>query len=159
MKSNTPLATLALLLVMAPFAAQAQTRVRPESLTGEKSTAGRVWVVLPSGVIAEADLVGIDLDLSGPRPALRATVPPPAPAPPATVEKNQTTKLAMDTPAITLQHTPLPDTFYLYRNGLLQAFGEDYTLSIDRRVITLLPCCVLKAGDIIQTRYRTEVLP
>ncbi|HYI93298.1 MAG TPA: hypothetical protein VEX68_07125 [Bryobacteraceae bacterium] len=53
----------------------------------------------------------------------------------------------------TLQNAPVPATsLQVFRNGVLQKSGVDYTLSVD--VITFLPVSVPQLGDILQVSYR-----
>lgn len=53
----------------------------------------------------------------------------------------------------TLSGVPLPaSSLMVYRNGLLQKVGVDFTLSLDR--ITFLPGAVPQVGDLVQASYR-----
>jgi hypothetical protein len=68
----------------------------------------------------------------------------------------------METPAGTLNGTnrvftlsaaPVPAaSLQLYRNGLLQKAGTDYTLAVN--TITFLPASTPRAGDLLQATYR-----
>lgn len=52
-----------------------------------------------------------------------------------------------------LSGIPLPAaSLRLYRNGLLQRTGVDYTLAVDR--VTFLPVATPQAGDILQATFR-----
>ena len=53
----------------------------------------------------------------------------------------------------TLSGTPFPAaSLMLYRNGLLQKPGADYTVSVNR--ITFLPGSIPQSGDLVQATYR-----
>jgi hypothetical protein len=53
----------------------------------------------------------------------------------------------------TLSGIPLPAaSLRVYRNGLLQKVGEDYTIAVDR--ITFLAAATPQAGDILQATFR-----
>jgi hypothetical protein len=53
----------------------------------------------------------------------------------------------------TLAGVPLPAaSLMLFRNGLLQRTGVDYSISLNR--ITFLPTAIPQAGDLLQATYR-----
>jgi hypothetical protein len=53
----------------------------------------------------------------------------------------------------TLSGIPMPAaSLMLYRNGLLQKAGVDFTISVDQ--ITFLPGAIPQAGDLLQATYR-----
>jgi len=145
MKRSTFLTVCALAVLLCGTLA-AQTKVTTANLAGEQSATGRVFVVLPSGTVALAEIgPGIVVDTSGPVPVLRVQTPA---APVEVVERN---KLPAPQAVFTLGFDPLPG-LAVYRNGLLMAEGEDYTVT--SRVVTFAPVQPPGGGDIVQFRYR-----
>lgn len=138
------LGLLALVFAFAP-AADAQTRVTTPALAGTPGTNPRVWVVLPTGTLAEAELENIQLVIENGKAILRAIQPPQA-LPPVKSKHVLTAPRADFALAGTL------DT--VHRNGLLQAEGDDYTIVAVGGVNTLRfnANAVPQAGDIVQIR-------
>jgi|GEM_PF-6016923 len=126
----------------------AQTRVTTSSLAGTPGASPRVWVVLPDGKLAEADLENITLViLEDGKPVLRATLPPPVQPPTVVKTKHVLTTARAD--------YPLSGTLdAVHRNGLLQAEGDDYTIVAVGGVSTLRfnANATPQAKDIVQIR-------
>lgn len=121
-----------------------QTRINVYNTIGETSGSGRVWVVLPDGRLAEADLVGVTLDTSSARPVLRVT------APSGGAFGRDVFRPAAATTVFTASSVPLAGTLDVYLNGLLQDLGPDYRVS--GQTVTLVGSTA--KGDVVQLRYR-----
>lgn len=130
-----PLLLLALAL---PVLAQTPgTRVPADNLKGKSTAVPQVLVILPNGLFVQADLgSGLVIDTTGPRPVLR----------PTGLLSNrvigETPVTATDPVVFTLANTPKAGTVAVYRNGLRQKLGLDY--SIQDKTITFIP---YYAGD------------
>lgn len=135
---------LALVTILA-FGAilQAQTKVTPSNIGSGGIAGPKVWVVLPSGAVQLADLQGLTIDTSGPVPILKATA--------ATQSGSYMAKIVVPNPSVALPNTPIAGTVSFYRNGLLQAETEDYTIS--GNMVNAVGGAFL-AGDILQAKYQ-----
>lgn len=137
------LGSVALAVLAAVAIAPAQTRVTPPSLAGTPGTTARVWVVLPAGTLAEAELENIQLVIENGKAILRAipqTLPP------------LKSKYVLTAPRADFALSGTLDT--VHRNGLLQAEGDDYTIVTVDGVNTLRfnANAVPQAKDIVQIR-------
>lgn len=102
------------------------TAVPPGQIKGSPNSSGLLWVVLPSGMIAQADLgPGIVLDLSGARPVIRVQLPPM----PRTVSGETLTLGGPGNRTAILASMPVAKSLKLYQNGIRQKEGGDYTIS------------------------------
>lgn len=129
-----------LAVVLLAGALAAQTRVTPDSLSGTPGANPRVWVVLPNGTLAEAELENIQLVIVNGKPVLRAAANP---LPVVSRTKHVLTAARTDFPLL-----PGATLDAVYRNGLLQAADDDYTVTagVVRFKLTLA------VGDIVQIR-------
>lgn len=121
----------------------AQTRVTTPSLSGTPGANPRVWVVMPNGTLSEAELENIQLVVENGKPILRA-----APAQKSVVKS----KFVL---ANAIADFPLVGALdAVYRNGLLQAEGDDYTIVNVGGVSTLRfnANAIPQAKDIVQIR-------
>jgi hypothetical protein len=137
---------MALPLLFVP-ALSAQTRARPEQLAADPAPTARVLVVLPSGVVALANMQDLVLDTSGPVPVLRASVAI------ASRMRRQTWKPVAIESTFTLQDPPAGESLHVWRNGLLLSEGEDYTIDGPGTRITLKPGLEARPGDIMRAFY------
>lgn len=112
------------MLALIGLLASAQTSTRPTQQRVDPATANRVVVFLPSGqaVVALLD-ASLALDTRVTPPVLRATG-----RPAVAQEADELIKIATAGPLVVLANTPTGKPA-IYLNGLLQATGEDYTLS------------------------------
>jgi hypothetical protein len=133
-----------LLIIMALAAiAYAQTAVSPGQLRGRPSVTGYVVVATTGGSVTLALLdSSLTLDTSGPTPILRVTVPPAA-------RLVRLKAVATATPAQTYALSGVADSgqVLVFRNGVLQADGEDYDAT--GGTVTFRGSAV-QQGDIIQ---------
>lgn len=139
------LGLLAIALCLLAPSVQAQTRVTTPALAGTPGANPRVWVVLPDGKLAEADLENITLVIgTDGKPILRASM-----AAPQTVLKS---KILLTAPRADYPLQGTLDT--VHRNGLLQAEGDDYTIVAVGGVQTLRfnANATPQARDIVQIR-------
>lgn len=130
-----------------------QTRITAPQLAGAPSAAGMVYVVTAAGAVVMADLgPGLTLDTSGARPVLRASVL--APMLPTRVYGEV---VAMPADGFyALKSAPAPGTLRLYRNGIRQSEGTDYTLS----GVRITPAAAYAAGtaDLLVADYETPAV-
>lgn len=127
---------LAMVLLVSGLAA-AQTRVTADTLSGTPGANPRVWVVMPNGTLAEAELENIQLVITNGKPVLRAAAGSP------TVVK---TKIVLTAPRAEFPVQGTVDA--VHRNGLLMAVDDDYTVAAGVVRFKLSPL----AGDIVQIR-------
>jgi len=121
----------------------AQTAVSPGQLRGTVSATGQALVTMPTGGSAWALIGdGVVLDTSGPRPVLRVI-------PTSSVRLMRVKAVATATPAQTYSVSGVSDSsqVMVFRNGLLQASGEDYDAT--GGTVTFRGSAV-QQGDIIQ---------
>lgn len=133
-------------IVLTASSLAAQTRVTTPSLSGTPGANPRVWVVMPNGTLAEAELENITLVINNGKPILRA-VQPVQPLPPIK------TKHVLTAPRADYPLTATLDA--VHRNGLLQAEGEDYTVISTATGVNTLRFnanATPQAGDIVQIR-------
>jgi hypothetical protein len=151
-RRKPPLGTLGtllaiwLLLLLAP-SLSAQTRARPEQIAAEPAPVARVLVVLPSGVVALANMQDLVLDTTGPVPVLRASVAI------ASRMRSQTWKPVAIESTFTLQEVPAGQSLQVYRNGILLTETEDYTIDGPGTRVNLKPGLEAKPGDIMRAFY------
>lgn len=131
--------SLLLLALCLPLAAQ-QTQADLTQIKGRSSAAGTLFVVLPDGKMAQADIAceggcTASLDLSGPSPVLRLRFTSPAAASFVDGEVPAQTGALV----FTLTADPIAGSLKVFRNGIRQFEGatRDYTLS--GRTITFNP--------------------
>jgi hypothetical protein len=132
---------LMILALALPLAAQ--TLLPPGQLRGTVSATGQALVTMPTGGTAWALLGdGLSLDISGPRPVLRVS-------PPTGARLVRIKAVATATPAQTYSMAGVvdPSQMLVFRNGLLQADGEDYDAT--GGTVTFRGGAV-QPGDIIQ---------
>lgn len=137
---------LVLAFVVGASSLAAQTRVTTPALAGTPGANPRVWVVMPNGTLAEAELENIQLVVTNGKPILRATQT----TPPTVVKTKHVVQRENGTDYVL---TGTLDT--VHRNGLLQAEGEDYTIVIDGSGVKNLRFnanAVPQIGDILQIR-------
>jgi hypothetical protein len=121
----------------------AQTAVSPGQLRGTVSATGQALVTMPTGGSAWALIGdGVVLDTSGTRPVLRVI-------PTSSVRLMRFKAVATATPAQTYSVSGVSDSsqVMVFRNGLLQASGEDYDAT--GGTVTFRGSAV-QQGDIIQ---------
>lgn len=141
----------ALLLILA-LGIFAQTATPPNQLRGVALPTGTLFIVLPSGMVAQADLgPGLELDLTGPRPVLKATLPPPV-LQPVEVNDEVPTPGASAALNFALAADPLPGSLKLWRNGIRMKAGLDYTLS--GRQITFIPAYSSDEAPVLLADYK-----
>lgn len=132
---------LSLILLAIPLLAQ--TAVPPVQLRGEAMPAGSIFVVLPSGLVAQATLgpgISITLDGNG-KPIFSVTIPTPPPTQVEIVGERPAASGGSST-IFVLANAPLASSLKVFRNGIRQYVGQDYTLS--GQTITFVPAL---AGD------------
>jgi hypothetical protein len=118
-------------LLLFPSIASAQssvmvTAIPSTQIKGAPSTGGLLWVILPNGSIAHADLgPGVVLDVSGARPVIRMQLP----APSRRIFGEALTMSGPGNRTATLASTPDARTLRVYQNGIRQKEGADYTIS------------------------------
>lgn len=133
-------------IVLTASSLAAQTRVTTPSLSGTPGANPRVWVVMPNGTLAEAELENIALVVMNGKPILRATQT----TQPTVVKTKHVVQRENGADYVL---TGTLDT--VHRNGLLQAEGEDYTIVTDGSGVKTLRFnanAVPQIGDILQIR-------
>lgn len=112
-----------------------QTSVKPSQLSGEPLAAGSVFVVLPSGLVAQADFgpgLSLVLSASGGRPQLVVTIPS-VTLPTFIIGERPTSSGPL---SYALANDPVVGSVKVYRNGIRQYSPGDYTLA--GRVLTFV---------------------
>lgn len=128
----------------------AQTSTRPLQQRVDPATANRVVVFLPNGSAAVAllDASSLALDTSVNPPVLRADTG-------ASVrEMDEVLRFSQPGALVVLQQVPTGKPL-IYLNGLLQAVGEDYTLS--GKQVTFWRS--LDAGEQVHAVYKAAAQP
>jgi len=115
-----------LLLFLLAITLSAQTSLPVQQFRGSSSASGQIFVVLPSGAVSQAMLdSAFTLDTTGPYPVLRVALPP-------AVRVARVKVVAGAVPAQNYQITGTGITavnLLVFRNGVLQSDGDDYTFS------------------------------
>lgn len=142
----------ALLLVCSAFLL-AQTSVNVGQVAGAPTTAGNIFVVLPDGRLAQADLgPNLTIDLTGTKPVLKVVIPPPAQT--INFVDDETLTASSTNPLVyPLAKAPIPGTLKVYRNGMRQRPGVDYTAS--SQSITFVSYYATDPGALVSADYRT----
>ena len=115
-----------LLLFFLAITLSAQTSLPVQQIRGVGSASGQIFVVLPSGAVSQAMLdTAFTLDTSGPYPVLRVALQ-------TAVRVARVKVVAGAVPAQAYQLSGPGITavnLMVFRNGVLQSDGDDYTFS------------------------------
>ena len=144
---------LMLPLVIGLLMAQAPTKIGINQLKGTANPTGQVFVVLSSGQVVFAELgAGLVLDTSGTKPTIRVSVL--SPVLPTRIIGEALTEVAG---AVSLKNSPAAGTVAIWRNGIRQKEGLDYTLN-GRTISTATAyppgCC---DGDVLLADYEVAL--
>ena len=113
----------------------------PTSFTG-------IWVVTPTGKVLVQPDASIKIDLTTIPPTIRAILPP------GTTPAREYVDQFVSTPgqtAFVLTAAPAAGPVKVYRNGLLQWQGADYSLT--GQMVLFLPATGIGPGDYVQILY------
>lgn len=139
------------LILIAAIACWSQTSIPVQQVRGITSASGQVFVTLPNGSVNQALLdAAFTIDVSGPRPVLRVSLPAGVRVARvkvvAGVDAPQSYQLAA--PGVTAVNA------LVFRNGLLQSEGDDYafTAGVAAGTVTFnsSSATTVQSGDIIQ---------
>lgn len=126
------------------------TQVRDSQVAAPATSFTAIWVVTPTGKILVQPDATIQIDLLATPPTIRAVVPPVAVAPREAV--NQYVVPVGGQTSFSLTASPVAGMLVkVYRNGLLQWQGADYSLT--GQAVLFLPGQGTAVGDLIQVWY------
>lgn len=135
------------LAALFPLMLAAQTSLPVQQIRGAGSVSGQVFVVLPSGSVSQAMLdTAFTLDTTGPYPVLRVSIPPAVRIArlKVVVGVNPSQNYQLAGQGITAVN------LLVFRNGVLQSEGDDYTFSENGGAMVGFIASAIKAGDIVQ---------